>query len=210
LRHWVVNLKRANAPETHSVHRAERVHYPGKIAMTARRSLAPIAFRLVIVAVACCTCAGALPAQNSSQNQQQQKVRQEVAAGKDVYMNARCFACHGEDGFGGVGPRFRENHFLGLTDYVIGQILIGRGIMPSFAEALSDQQIANVATYIRNSWGNQFGGVEPQQVVSVRNQLKVKPQQGPHVSSNEQPPGLPAPPPDGQPPGQPLPPPDMR
>lgn len=173
------------------------------------RSLRPIACRSLLAIAASFSCGGSVLAQNADRTNQQ-KLQQEAAAGKNVYMDARCFACHGEDGFGGAGPRFRENHFLVLTDYVIAQILIGRGIMPSFAETLSNQQIAEVATYIRNNWGNHFGDVQPQDVASVRNQLKVKPEQGPHVSSSEQPKGVPAPPPGGQPPGQPLPPPSMR
>jgi mono/diheme cytochrome c family protein len=177
--------------------------------MTVRRSLRPIACHTILTAVACCTCAATALPQSADQTKQR-AVQQQAANGETIYMNGRCFACHGQDGFGGVGPRFRQDHFLGLTDYVIGQILIGRSVMPSFAEALSDQQIADVATYIRNSWGNQFGGVQPQEVATVRNELKVKPQQGPHVSSNEQPPSVPAPPPSGNPPGQPLPPPKMR
>ena len=43
--------------------------------------------------------------------------------GRTVFMRARCFACHGEYGYGGVGPRFRENRFLAMGDYVAGQIL---------------------------------------------------------------------------------------
>ena len=126
--------------------------------------------------------------------------------GKTVYMQARCFACHGEMGYGGVGPRFREDHFLGLSDYVVGQILVGRGVMPSFANALSNKQIADVASYIRNSWGNEFGTVKPQEVAQVRNELKQKAPSGPHVSAAQQPNGIPAPPAGGQPPGQALPP----
>lgn len=102
--------------------------------------------------------------------------------GRTVFMQARCFACHGEYGFGGVGPRFRENRFLGMGDYVTGQILIGRGVMPSFADALNDQQIAEVATYIRNSWGNQYGPVKPEEVAKVRQEIKQHPPQGrPHL-----------------------------
>jgi mono/diheme cytochrome c family protein len=174
--------------------------------MTIRHLLCPAVCRAVMASIVCCTAA---LAQNADQTKQPD-VQQQAAASETIFMNARCFACHGQDGYGGVGPRFRQDHFLALTDYVIGQILIGRSVMPSFAEALSDQQIADVATYIRNNWGNQFGGVQPQEVANVRNELKVKPQQGPHVSSNEKPPGVPAPPPSGNPPGQPLPPPNMR
>lgn len=128
--------------------------------------------------------------------------------GWQVFMSSRCFACHGEYGFGGVGPRFRENRFLGLADYVVGQILIGRGIMPSFADALSDQQIADVASYIRNSWGNKFGPVTSQEVAKVRQEIQVHPPQNrPHLPLEmEQPPGVPMPPSKSLPPGQALPP----
>lgn len=140
--------------------------------------------------------------QNSNSNEQS-----EHQAGHQVYMHARCFACHGEYGFGGVGPRFREDRFLGVKDYVVGQILIGRGVMPSFADSLDNQQIAAVATYIRTSWGNNFGAVSPSDVAKVRNQIKVHPPQGPHVSAtSNQPPGVPVQPHTPMPPGSALPP----
>ena len=46
-------------------------------------------------------------------------------------MQSGCFACHGELGYGGAGPRFRNDKLLAADQYVIGQILIGRGIMPA-------------------------------------------------------------------------------
>jgi mono/diheme cytochrome c family protein len=92
--------------------------------------------------------------------------------GSHLFTQHRCFACHGQAGNGGVGPGFREDRFLRITDYVIAQILLGRGIMPPFADQLNDAQTAAVATYIRNSWGNNFGPVEPQQVARVRNELQ--------------------------------------
>ena len=131
--------------------------------------------------------------------------------GRQVFMAARCFACHGEYGFGGVGPRFRDNHFLAMGDYVVGQILLGRGVMPSFANALDDQQIAAVATYIRNSWGNQYGQVNPNEVAKVRNQIKMQPPgdrphvMGPYIPKNH-PPDMPMQPEKALPPGQALPP----
>jgi mono/diheme cytochrome c family protein len=129
-------------------------------------------------------------------------------AGKHVFMQARCFACHGEYGFGGVGPRFRENRFLGMGDYVVGQILIGRGIMPSFAKALDDNQIAQVASYIRNSWGNQFGPVKADDVANVRQKIQLHPPPDrPHLPpAMEQSNAKPMPPNKSLPPGQALPP----
>ncbi len=130
------------------------------------------------------------------------------AAGHKVYMAARCFACHGEMGYGGVGPRFRENKFVGMGDYVVGQILVGRGVMPSFAHALDNQQIAAVASYIRNSWGNDFGPVKATEVAQVREQVKSHPPKGrPHVPPpSNQPKHAPAPPQGSGAPGQALPP----
>lgn len=83
-------------------------------------------------------------------------------------MQSRCFVCHGESGGGTVGPSFLNDKFLVITDYVIAQILIGRGIMPSFALSLDDKQVAAVADHIRNSWGNHFGPVDPAEVAKVR------------------------------------------
>jgi mono/diheme cytochrome c family protein len=146
--------------------------------------------------------------------QAQPKKLDEVTAttGIQVYKQARCYACHGEQGFGGVGPSFRQDRFLLLSDYVIAQILLGRGIMPSFAEALNDEQIAAVATYIRESWGNELGAVKADEVAATRKELTEKMSKRPHVSvaEPEQPREAPAPPAGGQPPGQPLPPPNMR
>ena len=135
-----------------------------------------------------------------------------ATSGAQVYKQARCFACHGEQGFGGVGPKFRQDHFLAIGDYVIAQILIGRGIMPSFAETLNDEQIAAVASYIRGSWGNNYGDVKANEVAATRKELKEKMPQQPQVSAAEQnqPRGAPVPPSGGQPPGQPLPPSNMR
>jgi mono/diheme cytochrome c family protein len=103
------------------------------------------------------------------------------ADGAHVYRQARCFACHGGYGFGGAGPRFRQNRFVAMDDYVIGQILIGRDIMPSFADTLNDRQIAAVATFIRTSWGNNFGPVKPDEVARVRGKVKLNPPDQPHL-----------------------------
>ena len=46
--------------------------------------------------------------------------------------------------------------------------------MPSFAWKLSDQQVADVATYVRNSWGNRATPVDVGLVSKVRNKLGLK------------------------------------
>lgn len=88
--------------------------------------------------------------------------------GHHVFMQSGCFACHGQLGYGGAGPGFRGDKMLAAQDYVIARILLGGGIMSAFGEKLSDQEIAAVATYIRTSWGNDFGSVDPKQVAKAR------------------------------------------
>jgi len=44
--------------------------------------------------------------------------------------------------------------------------------MPAFAWKLDDAQVAAVATYVRNSWGNAAPAVTPDQVARLRNKLK--------------------------------------
>jgi mono/diheme cytochrome c family protein len=45
--------------------------------------------------------------------------------------------------------------------------------MPSFAWKLTDQEIADVATFVRNSWGNRAPPVDAHQVASMRSRLKL-------------------------------------
>ncbi len=92
-------------------------------------------------------------------------------SGAHVYMKAGCYACHGEFGYGGAGPHFRNDKLLSADEYVVGQVLLGRGIMPSFASQLDDDEIAAVVTYVRTSWGNKFGKVTPEEVTKIRKSL---------------------------------------
>jgi mono/diheme cytochrome c family protein len=94
-------------------------------------------------------------------------------SGVFVFLQSRCFVCHGELGYGGAGPGFRGDKMLASDQYVVSRILLGGGIMPSFAATLSDQEIAAVATYVRNSWGNDFGPVMPDHVAPLRASLKA-------------------------------------
>ena len=43
--------------------------------------------------------------------------------------------------------------------------------MPSFAWKLDDQEVADVATFLRNSWGNDAPGVSASEVRQARKQL---------------------------------------
>jgi len=84
----------------------------------------------------------------------------------EVVFNDYCSACHGANGEGGSGPALAKNGFVNGRAAVINQVLFGATDhgMPPFAPVLTDEQVAQVATYIRNSWGNKAGIVLPRSV----------------------------------------------
>jgi mono/diheme cytochrome c family protein len=43
-----------------------------------------------------------------------------------------------------------------------------KGSMPAYAGKMSDQEIADVTTYLRNSWGNAAAAVSAAQVAKAR------------------------------------------
>ena len=86
--------------------------------------------------------------------------------GAQVFAQA-CAACHGEEGQGGFGPTLAGNDDLGDAAFVIERILGGGGGMPAF-NGLPDEEVAAIGTYIRSSWGNDFGPVSAEEVASQR------------------------------------------
>lgn len=87
--------------------------------------------------------------------------------GQAIFAN-NCAACHGQDGGGVVAPALAGNDALSDTEHVVKQILKGGGSMPAFGKRFSDEEIANVASFIRGSWGNDFGEVLPNEVEAER------------------------------------------
>lgn len=75
-----------------------------------------------------------------------------------------CSVCHASDGDGSVGPALAGNRNLASGTYVVARIQLGGGGMPPFARLLSSEEIAATASYIRNSWQNEFGAVSGEQV----------------------------------------------
>jgi mono/diheme cytochrome c family protein len=108
--------------------------------------------------------------------------RAQMADGEKAYK-AACVACHEGDGSGAprIYPPLPGNALLQSADpsSTLRIILDGAqtlttprapntGSMPAYAKQLSDQQIADVTTYIRNSWGNAAPAVTPEQVAKAR------------------------------------------
>jgi mono/diheme cytochrome c family protein len=108
--------------------------------------------------------------------------QQEMDAGKAIYAHA-CIACHEADGSGAprIYPPLPGNANLQSADpaSTLRIILDGAqtvttprapnaGSMPAYAKQLTDQEIADVTNYIRNSWGNAAPLVTPAQVTRAR------------------------------------------
>jgi mono/diheme cytochrome c family protein len=106
----------------------------------------------------------------------------EMTAGAAIYAHV-CVACHEADGSGTprIYPPLPGNANLQSSDpaSTLRIILDGAqtvttprapntGSMPAYARDLSDQQIADVTNYIRNSWGNAAPLVTPAQVEKAR------------------------------------------
>lgn len=92
-----------------------------------------------------------------------------MKAGAAVYKDA-CVRCHGEQGEGvpGAYPPLAGNRSVTLASPVnVVQAILGGGYppsttgnprpygMPPFVASLTEQQVADVATYVRQSFGNQ-------------------------------------------------------
>jgi nitrite reductase (NO-forming) len=104
-----------------------------------------------------------------------------MESGKAVYSQT-CFVCHQSNGLGVpnqipplAGSDFLKRDKSELIRTVVqgrqGEIVVNgkkfSGIMVPQAQ-LSDEQIADVLTYVRNEWGNSGDSVTPDEVRSVR------------------------------------------
>jgi cytochrome c oxidase subunit II len=94
-----------------------------------------------------------------------------ISQGESVYV-AQCETCHGPDGEGldAQFPALDANSFV-LTadpDPVIDLVLNGRAQMPPFRDQLTDEEIAQVVSYIRNAWSNDASIVAEEEVAEQR------------------------------------------
>lgn len=116
---------------------------------------------------------------------------QQIAAGKVLY-NGTCSVCHQNDGDGlpSVFPPLAGSDFL-MADKAraIGIVLNGLSgpvtvngsaydsVMPAMSQ-LNDDEIANILTFVLNSWGNDDGTVTTAEVAAVREATKDERPQG--------------------------------
>jgi mono/diheme cytochrome c family protein len=101
--------------------------------------------------------------------------------GKEIYLKY-CMACHQASGSGvsGMYPTLQKTDWVnGDKTRLIGLLLNGqqgeitvngqvfRGVMPTH-QYLSDEQMADVLTYVRSNFGNTASAVTPEEVATIR------------------------------------------
>jgi mono/diheme cytochrome c family protein len=113
--------------------------------------------------------------------------------GKKIYSKeGYCITCHQADGNGlaasGFPPLSGTNWVTGSEDRLVkiilkglmgeievkGKTYPGQVPMTPFEGLLNDQEVASVATYVRNSFGNQASVVSAEKVKQIRASLKAK------------------------------------
>ena len=108
----------------------------------------------------------------------------QVKAGAVAY-DISCAACHGRDGKGSaLFPPLAGNAAVRQVrpDSIVRMVLAGGRAaatpgaptgpgMPSFGWRLTDDQVSNILTYVRNNWGNQAPAISPETVGRIRSAL---------------------------------------
>ena len=107
-------------------------------------------------------------------------LEERISFGKSIYSRT-CFACHQPNGEGLVNafpPLAKSDFLLGDVNNAIDNIIHGKtgeltvngvkynGVMP--AQTLTDEEVANVLSYVYNSWGNNKKEVTPAMVAKRR------------------------------------------
>lgn len=125
---------------------------------------------------------GAAPTQVLAKNKAER-----MEHGKRVYEGT-CMACHQSNGMGVAGafPPLAKSDYLNADRKRAIQIVTGglsgsltvngktyNSVMP--AQTLSDEDVANVLTYVYNSWENSGGEISPSEVKAQRSSIRKNP-----------------------------------
>jgi nitrite reductase (NO-forming) len=112
-------------------------------------------------------------------------IEQQVAAGKALFEGT-CSTCHMPQGQGidGVFPPLAKSDYIAADPRSVARVTLHglegpitvngkeyNSIMPPMGQ-LTDDEVANISTYVLNSWGNPGGRVTKQEAAAIR---KAKP-----------------------------------
>lgn len=105
--------------------------------------------------------------------------------GRDLFL-AHCASCHQHNGAGiaqAIPPLAQSPYVAAQPKVLISIILLGisgeitvagqtyNGRMPTFGHNLNDEQVAAIASYVRQSWNNEASAITAVQVSEQRQQL---------------------------------------
>ncbi|OJY94895.1 MAG: nitrite reductase, copper-containing [Lysobacterales bacterium 63-13] len=108
-------------------------------------------------------------------------LEQQIAAGK-AHFNGTCSVCHQDNGAGipGIFPPLAKSDFIAkdpeqaihiVLNGLAGKITVNGkeydSVMPPMSQ-LNNDEVANILTYVFNSWGNKDGRVSADQVAKIR------------------------------------------
>jgi len=122
-----------------------------------------------------------LPRQESAKEDRKPATPESQQLGQSLYED-QCASCHGDKGEGrGDYPPMAGNRTVIMHSSVnLVRITLSGGFapttegnprpygMPPFGHTLSDTEVAAIATYVRNAWGNKAGAVMPLDVQKTR------------------------------------------
>ncbi len=90
--------------------------------------------------------------------------------GESLFLN-NCAECHQRDGKGipNIYPALADSEVVrGSGVDVALVLLIGRGEMPSFGGAISNEDMASIINYVRNAWGNSGEEISAQTIATLQ------------------------------------------
>ena len=98
----------------------------------------------------------------------EEEMNELLTVGQQVYTS-NCQVCHGNEGQGGIGPRLANSQLMADTVFLVERVIHGfpEHGMPPFGH-LSNEEIAAVSTFVRESWDNDFGPVTAERVQEIR------------------------------------------
>jgi mono/diheme cytochrome c family protein len=97
---------------------------------------------------------GTAPAATQPTETQPAQTQPQAPDGASVFASAGCASCHtlsAAGATGTVGPNLDDLH--PTQEQVVAIVTSGRGVMPSFADQLSPEEIQAVATFVSSSAG---------------------------------------------------------
>lgn len=83
-----------------------------------------------------------------------------------------CASCHGAEGNESLSSHVEiiadNSRAVSNASRMLRRIVHGGSYMPSFGATLDDRQVAAVATFVRNSWGNEYEMITEEEVAEIR------------------------------------------